>query len=199
MSRSRFVVWAATVSLAIAGSQLAHALAYRLVTPDATERSHELSATGHGYLAYLPLALAIATVLIVLALVVEMQHIAAAPDRSDSRPNAWSFAAVAPTIFACQEYFERLVHDGVFPWDAALAPSFIVGLLLQLPFALAAYVVARLLLRVARSLGRMLGRPSRPRRIRAAIRRPAFSASVPRVPALALGYGSRGPPVLLGA
>lgn len=154
----RLLVWLLTLPLAIAGTQLAHVFAYRLVTPEAHERAHELSATGHGYLAYLPLGLAIATVLIVLALAVEIRHIVAAPDRSRLRPHAWSFAALAPAIFAFQEYFERLVHDGVFPWEAVLAPSFLVGLLLQLPFAVLAWLLALLICGSARAVGTRLRR-----------------------------------------
>lgn len=196
MSR-RLIVWLVTLPLAVAGTQLAHAFAYRVVSPDAGERAHELSATGHAYLAYLPLMLAVGTVLVVLALAVEIRHIVGAPGRSGLRPSAWGFAALAPAIFTCQEHFERLVQDGVVPWGAALAPSFVAGLLLQLPFALAAYALARLLLRVARSLARLLARRPRPRRVGVAVPRPVVCVAIPRVPALALGYGSRGPPALL--
>jgi hypothetical protein len=192
----RLILWLVTLPLAVAGTQMAHALAYRVVSPDAGQRAHELSATGHAYLAYLPLMLAVGTVLVVLALATEIRHIVAAPRRSGFRPSAWGFAALAPATFVCQEHFERLVHDGGFPWDAALASSFVVGLLLQLPFALAAYALARFLLRVARSLGRLLAGRSRPRRIRPALPRPVVRVEVPRLPALALGYGSRGPPAL---
>lgn len=49
------------------GSQLAHALAYRLVTSSETERGHELAAAGHAYLAYASVALAVCSVLVVVA------------------------------------------------------------------------------------------------------------------------------------
>jgi hypothetical protein len=193
------IAWLVTLPVAIAGTQVAHALAYRLVTPEAGERAHELGATGHGYLAYLPLALAVGAVLVVLALAKEVGHVVAGRGGVGLRPRAWSFAVLAPAVFCCQELFERLVHDGGFPWDAALTPSFLVGMLLQLPFALAAYGLARLLLRVARTLGRLLAGSFRPRRVSTALPRPALCLAVPRVPALALGYGSRGPPALLVA
>jgi hypothetical protein len=190
----RLIVWLVTLPLAIAGTQIAHALAYRIVTPAHHERANELSATGHGYLAYFPLALAIGTVLVVFALAAEARHMVASPAGSGLRPRAWHFAVVAPALFLCQEHFERLLHDGVFPWHAVLAASFLTGLLLQLPFALAAYVLARLLLHTTRSLGCLLA-PPRPRRLRAAsTRRLLVSPAAPPLPALALGYGSRGPP-----
>jgi len=172
---------------------MAHALAYRFVT-SAHERAYELSTTGHGYLAYLPLALAVGTVLVAFALAAEVRHMVASSASSGLRPRAWHFAVVAPALFFCQEHFERLLHDGGVPWDAALAPSFATGLVLQLPFALAAYVLARLLLHAARSLGRRLTRSRRSRLPSAPVRRPATGFAASRLPALALGYGSRGPP-----
>lgn len=181
-----------TLPLAVVGSQVGHALAYRLVTPDGAERAHELAATGHSYLAYAPLALAIGTVMVVLALGVELRHVITGGQVS--RPSALSFAVLAPAIFVLQEHFERLLHDGAFPWSAAVESTFVTGLLLQLPFALAAYLVARLLLRVVRSVGRLVALP-RPRALRTVVAWPANQVDVPRVVALALGYGSRGPPV----
>jgi hypothetical protein len=191
----RGVVWLLTLPLAVVGSQLGHALAYRLITPNEAVREHELTATGHAYLAYLPGALAICSVLVVVALAVELAHVLT--DRRPVRPSALPFAVLAPAIFAFQEHFERLMHDGVFPWDAVAQPTFVVGLLLQLPFAVAAYLVARLLLGVVRSLGRLLSVPPRARALTTAQPRPRARLVVPRVPVLALGYGSRGPPAPL--
>jgi hypothetical protein len=185
------VVWLLTLPLAIAGSQVAHALAYRLVVPGAHKREQELAAAGHGYYAYLPLMLAIGTVLVACALAVEVRHIAKA--EASLRPRARPFAMLAPAIFCCQEYFERLIHDGAIPWETALSPTFGVGLLLQFPFAVAAYLLARTLLRAARVLGVLLAR-YRARRCGAVVLPPTFVHTGPRVPALALGYGSRGPP-----
>jgi hypothetical protein len=193
MSR-RTIAWLLTMPLAVVGSQLAHALAYGLATPSDAERTHELAATGHAYLSYAPIALAVCTVLVVLALAGELGQLLTDRTLRTTRPSAAGFAALAPAIFICQEHFERLVHDGVFPWDAALQPTFAVGLLLQAPFAVAAYVLARLLLRVVRTLGRLLSGRPRARVLAYAPSRPAIRLVSPRVPVLALGYGSRGPP-----
>lgn len=192
MSR-RSVVWLLTVPLAVVGSQLGHALAYRLVTPDTEERAHVLAATGHSYLAYLPFALAVCTAVVLLALTVELGHVVR--DGRVARPSGLPFAVLAPAIFVCQEHFERLLHDGTFPWDAALDRTFVAGLVLQLPFAAVAFIVARFLLRAVCSLGRILGGPP-PRSVSVIAARPRVAfVSAPRVPVLALGYGSRGPPV----
>jgi hypothetical protein len=186
-------VWLLTLPLAIVGSQAGHALAYRLVTPDGAARAHQLASTGHGYLAYAPLALAVFSVVVLLALGVELRHVVSGG--RVARPSAFTFAVLAPAIFVFQEHFERLLHDGVLPWSAVLEPTFAAGLLLQVPFAAAAYLLARLLLRVVRSLGRILSRPPRTRDLVGPGLRPATRIAVPRVPVLALGYGSRGPPV----
>ena len=59
-------------------------------------------------------------------------------------------------MFAAQEVLELSLRTGTFGWRALLAPTFIPGLALQLPIALAAYVAARLLLRTAERVGRAL-------------------------------------------
>jgi hypothetical protein len=191
----RLTVWLVAFPLAVAGTQIAHALAYRLVSPAGHDRAHELTSTGHGYLMYLPIALAVGTVLVAFALAAEARYIAGSSRDSGPRPRAWPFAVVAPALFTCQEHFERLFHDGVLPWNAVLATSFLTGLVLQLPFALAAYALARLLLNAARSLGRLFTRLRTSRLSPAQFRQPATRGAALRLSALALGYGSRGPPV----
>jgi hypothetical protein len=195
MSR-RGVIWLITLPLAIVGSQLGHALAYRLVAPDETRRAHELSAAAHAYLEYAPGVLGVCAVLVLVALGGELVRLASDRRHRSSRLSPLSFALLAPAIFLCQEHLERLFQTGVFPWSALLEPPLLVGLLLQLPCALATYVLARVLLRVVRSLG---GLPSgatghRARALTAFA--PPRSVRSPRIRVLALGYGSRGPPLL---
>jgi hypothetical protein len=119
--------------------------------------------------------------------------------RSPAHVPGWRFAALPLLGFALQEHLERLFHDGAFPVGAALEPTFALGLALQLPFALAALVVARVLLGAARELGRALATLAaagpRPRPLRSDF--PAPVADRPRVATAALGYGERGPPRLL--
>ena len=89
-----------------------------------------------------PLALALGTVLLLLALVTELRHSLATPRRRGASAGPWSFALLAPAVFVCQEYFERWFHDGVFPWTPRWSRRSSSVFLLQLPFALAAYVLA---------------------------------------------------------
>jgi hypothetical protein len=140
--------------------------------------------------------LAIGAVLVAFALIAEVLQLAGTSPRRIG-PRAWHFAVVAPAVFATQEHLERLIHDGAFPWTTVLGASFIAGLLLQLPFALVAYVLAQLLLDAARSLGELLAGRKRTRLRPDSARWPVGTIIAPRLPALAHGYGSRGPPATL--
>jgi len=192
----RCLVWALAVPLMLAGSQTAHALAYHLVYPQAHLRLRILGATGHGYLTWLPLLLAVGGAAALAALA------ATAADAARGRPAralpAWGFALLPPLAFVVQESLELSLHTGTFAWQALLAPTFLPGLLLQLPFALAAYLAARLLLRAARCLGRVCA---------ALLPRPTASSSpvLPRAATLPPRRGvagarlaKRGPPLAVG-
>ena len=104
-------------------------------------------------------------------------------------------ALVPPLGFTAQEELGRLLHAGpALPLEA----TFLFGLLLQIPVALVALVVVRALLATAEVVVRSL-RPPEPLRRAARIigLRPAWLGPAPSYPALALGYGERGPPALL--
>jgi hypothetical protein len=193
------VAWSLAVPLAVIGSQVAPVVGSRLVTPGEDERAHALTSSGHAYFTYLPLILAVCTALLVLGLIGELRRLVSDATQDASRPSAWGFAALAPAIFCFQEHFERLAHDGAFPFDAALERTFLVGLLLQVPFALAAFLLARMLLSAVRALVYLLSAQPRGRRAGSGKRWHLVARFLPRIPALARGYGSRGPPVLLAA
>jgi hypothetical protein len=148
----RSLTWALTLPLVLGGTEVAHALAYRLVYPQLHARV--LLATGHAYLAWLPLVLGVAGALAVAALVAA--GIDAAHGRSPRELPAWAFAVLPPAAFVLQEVLELSLHLGTFGWRALLAPTFLPGLALQLPLALVAYLLARLMLRTAEQLGRAL-------------------------------------------
>lgn len=184
----RGLVWALTLPLVLLGTQAAHALAYDLVYPQAHERI--LLATGHGYLTWLPLALAVAGALALAALGV------AAADAARGRPAralpAWAFALLPPATFALQELLELSLHTGSFNMHALLAPTFLPGLLLQLPLALAAYLTARFLLRTAERVGRALAQSPKIPALVQLLFAPASAPLLAR-PVVA-GCSSRGPP-----
>jgi hypothetical protein len=113
-------------------------------------------------------------------------------------PPPWIFAAVPPVGFLLQEHLELLVRDGSLGLHAFVEPTFFIGLWLQIPFAVAAFLLARALLHAAERLGAALARARRVRRVHALVEAlvPA-SADPPRIPALARGRAERGPPLVL--
>jgi len=160
-----------------AGTLVAHAAAYELVGAPADGV--------HGYLAHLPQVLAILLLPALLA--------AAVAGRSRA-PRAWPFAAAALSAFAIQEHVERLAHSGSFPLLLD-RPVFWVGLALQVPFALAAWLVARALLRVA--AGPPARRAAPPAGFARVVRAPV--AADPRAAARRVSTAPRGPPLVLPA
>jgi hypothetical protein len=195
----RSLAWLVAVPLMLAGSQAAHVLAYRWAYPEADVRLSALVRTGHGYMGLLPFVLALAAALTAVSLAAGAAD--AARGRTARPLPAWAFALLPPLGFAVQEHVERWLYTGLVPWHEYAAPTFLPGLLLQLPFAAAAYVVARLLLRTAERIGRAFARPApRPPRLRPApLPVPAAAPLPARSPLISRGLAKRGPPLLLGA
>jgi hypothetical protein len=192
MSRRRLAAWSVALPLMVAGSQVAHVFAYRLVYPQTQVRLHELLVTGHGYLGHVSLVFAacgaIELTAFFAAVIGSLRRNAAAP------VPAWAFGLLPPLGFAVQEFLERWLSGATFPWWMVLQPTFRVGLLLQLPFGLAAYLVARLLLRVADRVGRALsGRRNLPQAVGLL---PAWSVSLSWLPRLSVvaSHAGRSPP-----
>lgn len=179
--------------LAVAGSLIAHQLAYAIV--GGAGAAQLLAASGHGYLDRLPAGGALGLAVLVVGLLL------AIGDRGPSgrgRPlPAWAIATAPVAVFAVQEHLERWAHTGGFPWQAALEPTFAVGIALQVPFALAAWLLARLLVRAVTALvaeeapRRRHGRP----RARLA---PVAPSPRPRA-GLARRIAPRGPPAMSSA
>ena len=188
----RLSPWLLALPLAVAGSQAAHSFAYRLVYLSAARRDEVLAKTGHGYFHYAPLAVGFAAALCLLALA--MRFAAARRGSPSAGPRAALFALVPLLTFTFQEHLERLFSEGSFPWNAALEPTFVVGLLLQLPSAFLAYRLVRLLLRGADALAHALA-ADLPRIFPepVAVAAPVFVAR-PRIPVLARGGAGRAPP-----
>ena len=106
------------------------------------------------------------------------------------------FLVVSPLAFALQECSERLLVGG-WPFAAVLAPTFMPGLLFTLPFALVAFLIARLLLHAADRLRALVFKPAAPCLVAlVAAVSAAARVDLPRWAALALGVGERGPPVV---
>lgn len=141
------------VPIALAGVEAAHALANAAFgSADDGAELFESVRSGAGLLPVAG-ALALATVLVGLA-----GGVAGRP--GPPRPPALPFAALPPAAFVALETLESLLHSGSLPEPDA---TLLAGLGLQLPFALAGYLVARALLRLGDRVRRLLAgvRPAR--------------------------------------
>ena len=190
MGRRR--IWLLTAPILVAGLFVGHQVGYRLAITDPHQRREAMESAGHGYFDYAPylVALFLACAMVAIGL-----RIRAAYSGRAGRLPSWPFALLPPLGFVLLETLERLgSHHGV-GLATLVAPEFVFGLALQLPFALAALLVARLLARLADAVGvalRPLPPPSLRSRFVALV--PA-GADLPRVRVVALPYGERGPPV----
>jgi hypothetical protein len=128
----RAVVWALSLPLAAVGVLVGHALAYRLTA--------EAPGSLHGYLHHAPEIVAILATVGLGSLAVQQ--------RTGRLAGPVPYALLGAAGFALQEHLERLAHTGDVPW-LLTDPTFLVGLALQLPLALACLVLARRLLRSA--------------------------------------------------
>jgi hypothetical protein len=189
------LVWLLALALTAAGWLTAHEVAYRLAVPHPHSHAHAVRETGHSYLSeYGSVALALCAAVAVFALAgLLLRSLRGTPE---VRGSLTVFAVLPPAGFVLQEHLERVLAPGSVPADVLLEPAVLLGLLLQLPFALAALALASALLLVADTLVRTLKRPP-------PLLAPAGAAPVrptgldpPRVAVLALGYGQRAPPPL---
>ena len=184
--------WLVALPLILAGTQVAHELAYRIVFPQAHVRIGVLAASGHGYLAWLPLVLAVTGAGAAVGLG------GAVVDASRGRPvrdlQPLAFALLPPLTFALQELLELSLHTGTFAWHAFAAPTFLPGLALQLPFAALAWLATHLLLRTAVRIGRLLASPPR---VRALILR-CTDRDLVTIRLQVAAAGPRGPPLSVG-
>ena len=188
--------WLIPLPLVVASWLGAHSLAYWLVSPGGTGHMALHTVSGHGYLGYAPALSVWGLALVLAGLLLCVGD--GLRDRRPSPPPVRVFMLLPPIGFAVQEHLERLIGTGGIPHDLVLEPTFLVGLALQLPFALTALLVAHALTALGFGIGRALARllsfrRKLPRLPPLPLRRPASVALVsPSV--LALGQGPRAPP-----
>jgi CDP-diglyceride synthetase len=185
------LAWLSTAPLMFAGLIAGHLLAYRLAYADAHARADALAHSGHAYFGYVPLALSVSVGVLLAGLALQ----AASAFRGEPRRAATSplIVLLPPVAFAVQGFTERLAHNGDVSWTVVLQPAFLLGLVFQLPFALAALIIAWLLDSAARAVGRALG--ARPRlAFQMFVPDPVRVVAALRPTGLARGYGERAPP-----
>ena len=172
MNRTR--VWLVVSPVVAGGVLVAHSLAYRL-TATPTDPFHS-------YLEHVPQ--------ILLLLMLAGLALGGIGTRLHVPPVA-AFPILAITTFAAQEHVERIVHGAGVPF-LLTTPAFVLGVVLQVPFALAAWVLARWLVGAVRATRRHRPRPPRlVLYVLSLLRADPFTESEIRLPP------GRGPPVLL--
>ena len=191
--RRRRLAWGLTLPLAAAGGLSAHAAAYTLVSSHHHSRSAAHTALMHWRVCV--------SACVALALVAALAHAVEMLRGGSRRRTALSvFAVLPPAGFLVQEQVEHALEHGALSHTLFVEPVFLVGLLLQIPFAAAAYLIARAVVTVAVNLIRALGLGGRPRLAPTAPRfrlvpEPVLAVANP----IALGHGQRAPPLLFAA
>jgi hypothetical protein len=188
---SRLLAWLLTAPILICGLVAGHELGYRLTVADPDARAHQLAETGHGYSRHAPYLAALVIALVMVALGLRMRE--AILGRRCASTRSFAFALLPPFGFVLLEAFERLSADEL-TLSSMTAPGVVTGLVLQLPFALAALLVVRLLGSFADAMGIVL------RSVVPRLSYPSASGllpsatDLPRTRVAALAYGERGPP-----
>ncbi|HWM13645.1 MAG TPA: hypothetical protein VNO56_04125 [Gaiellaceae bacterium] len=194
MRRRRLLV-PLLLALSGLGWAAAHAIAHQAVMPGGEQlRQSSLQA----YLGYVPSSLALC---LALALALAAGAALGLRWRRASGRSLWMFGVVPVLGFAGHALAEPLIAGSAtlastVSRGAALTPVLVVGLLVQIPFALVAVALASGILRAAEGLARVLAAPAVPLGRREPERHEPAPAA--RAPAFRLdrAHGQRAPPVL---
>ena len=187
------LTWLTVAPLMLAGLLAAHALGYRLAISDSHARADALAHNGHGYFSYVPFALTVCLGVLLAGLALQaLFAFRGEPRRAATSP---VIVLLPPAAFVAQELIEVFLHTGQIPWTTVVQPAFLIGLALQLPFALAALLLAWVLDSAAQAIGDALATLPRPA-FQVLVPVPVRVPGAPRVCGLARGYGERAPPLL---
>ena len=144
------------------------------------------------YAGYLPTSLALC---LALALPLAAGAVVGKRWRGSSLRSLWLFGLVPVVGFVGEALVEPILGGSATLVDAAgVTAALLVGLLVQIPFALLAVGLARGLLLLAESLARMLARPTAPTAGREPERYAPPRARRPRTFSLDLSRSPRAPP-----
>jgi hypothetical protein len=187
------LTWLSVAPLMLAGMLAGHTLGYQLAISDPHTRADALAHSGHDYFSYVPFALSVCLGVLLVGLALQaMSAFRGEPHRPATSP---VIVLLPPAAFVAQELIERLLHTGHVPWATVIEPAFLIGLALQLPFALAALLLAWAFDSAAHAIGDALATLPRPA-FQVLVPVPVRVLGAPRVCGLARGYGERAPPFL---
>jgi hypothetical protein len=187
MRRRRLVV-PCVLALSGLGWAGAHAVAHRAVMD---EGSMAEPAGVAAYLSYLPISLVLC---LALALPLAAGAAVGGRWRGTSIRSLWLFGLVPVFGFLGHSAEPFLVGDGALSQLGALAPVALVGLFIQIPFALVAVGLARRILWLAEGLARALAGPHTAARVAESDARLRAENRNTRAFTLDLSASERGPP-----
>lgn len=185
--RQKRVAWLVSLPLSGGGMLLAHELAWQSAGHGAEAEA------GHGYLGYLGVFAALGAAALIVASITQLVRAAGGGDVARA-PSAWVFAVVPVVGFVLQEHLEHLAVHRELEVSHFLSTPFLLGLALQLPFALGALLASRTVLRFVHDLARAIGTAltlSAPELARVVV---PLAIDLPLRPALALRHAGRAPP-----
>ena len=188
MNRSS-VAWLISLPLSAVGMLLAHQIAWGFAT-----EKHEASA-GHGYLQYGSIFAALVVASLLVGATAQLFR-AVGGGETDRAPSAFAFAIVPIVGFLLQEHLEHLVAARELEVTFFLSTPFLLGLMLQLPFAFAALHVTRLILGFVKRVARAIGTLPSLGALESLSDVILFSTDLPLRPTLALRCAGRAPPRL---
>jgi len=160
------------VPIALVGLEAAHALANAAF--GSPEEAGEIFASAASGAELVPVLSALTLAFVLLGLGGRVAGRWWLPRRA--RSLALPFACLPPVSFVLLELVEALLHRGRVPADLMFEPAFQAGLALQFPFALAGYLVARVLLRLSDGVRTLILR----RRAAPLLEQPSALPSLPR-------------------
>jgi hypothetical protein len=193
--RGERLAWLVTLPIAVAGSESAHAIANIVLgAPDGGRTELFQGGPGAGAL---PLLASPAVAAILAGLAGRATGIWSASHLAATR---LPFALLAPALYLVQELVETVLRTGAPPFGTVLEPTFLPGLLIQIPFAIAGYVVARALIRLADGVRALVAARRRVPRLATARAqgRPPYGERAPSE-ACRWAYSGRAPPLVAAA
>jgi hypothetical protein len=188
----RTAVWLVTVPIALSGIEGAHAVANAVFGAPAGD-SGEIFASAATGASLVPLLVAVALAAVGIGLAGRIAGRWLTP--RNGRMLALPFAFLPPAGFVLLELAEAALGDEGLQ-AGIVSPAVLLGLVLQLPFAFAGYLVARGLLRLGDEVRAIVVRPRV--RLVAAVSNPLFSRpsdDARRATPLRFSGFGRGPPV----
>jgi hypothetical protein len=183
------VAWLLSLPLSAVGMLLAHQIAWGFASEE-----HQATA-GHGYLQYGSIFAALVVASLIVGATAQLFRAVGGEDMARA-PSAFVFAIVPIVGFLLQEHLEHLVAARELEVTYFLSTPFLLGLLLQLPFAFAALHVTRLILGFVKRVARAIGTLPRLGALDSLSGVILSATDLPLRPALALRCAGRAPPRL---